>query len=89
MRKLRRLKHATRTPSTLSTADLREATASETKLVSRSKTSHAVLEHPSRDELLALSYQCFPPIEDARVFITEYSTKTLRTREYTFGEVLV
>jgi hypothetical protein len=37
---------------------------------------------------LALTYECFPPLEESKVIITEYSVNTLRTSEYTLKEVL-
>lgn len=54
----------------------------------RSVASKFALEEPTRDELSALTYECFPPIEESRVVITEYSVNTLRTLEYTLEEVL-
>jgi hypothetical protein len=50
--------------------------------------SKSVLEEPTRDELSALTYECFPPIEESRVVITEYSANALHTLEYTLEEVL-
>lgn len=54
----------------------------------RSTSSKNILGEPSRDELLALAHECFPPIEESRVVITEYSVDSLRTMEYTLKEVL-
>lgn len=54
----------------------------------RLTASKTILEEPTRDELLALTHQCFPPIEESRVIITEYSANALRTMEYTLKEVL-
>ncbi len=50
--------------------------------------STSALEEPTRDELLALTYECFPPIEESKVIITEYAMSTLRVSEYTLKEVL-
>jgi hypothetical protein len=50
--------------------------------------SKALLEEPTRNELSALIYECFPPMEESRVIITEYSENALRTSEYTLEEVL-
>lgn len=54
----------------------------------RSATSKALLEEPTRDELSALTSECFPPIEESRVVITEYSNNALRTSEFSLEEVL-
>jgi hypothetical protein len=54
----------------------------------RSVASRSVLEEPTRAELSALTSECFPPIEESRVIITEYSSNALRTSEYTLEEVL-
>lgn len=43
---------------------------------------------PTQDELFALACECFPPIKESRVVITEYSANALRTFEYTLEEVL-
>lgn len=54
----------------------------------RSTATNTVLEEPTQDELLALTHECFPPIEESRVVITEYSANVLRVMEYTLKEVL-
>jgi hypothetical protein len=54
----------------------------------RSAMSKSILEEPVPDELSALTCECFPPIEEARVVITEYSNNALHTSEYTLHEVL-
>lgn len=54
----------------------------------RSISSKAVVEEPTRDELSALACECFPPIEESRVIITEYSENALRTSYFTLEEVL-
>ena len=54
----------------------------------RLKVSKPDLEEPTRDELSVLTLECFPPIEESRVIITEYSQNALRKSEYTLGEVL-
>jgi hypothetical protein len=54
----------------------------------RSAASKAILEEPTRDELSALTCECFPPIEESRVIITEYSNDALRTSEFSLEEVL-
>jgi hypothetical protein len=54
----------------------------------RSVASKAILDEPTRDELSALTCECFPPIEESRVIITEYSNNALRTSEFTLEEVL-
>ena len=51
-------------------------------------TSKSDLEEPTRDELSALTFECFPRIEESRVTITEYSQNALRKSEYTLEEVL-
>ena len=43
---------------------------------------------PTRAELLALTNQCFPPIEQSRIIITDYSRNAIRTSEYALEEVL-
>lgn len=35
-----------------------------------------------------MAYQCFPPMEDSKVIITEYSASALCRTEYTLEEVL-
>ena len=37
---------------------------------------------------MSLAYQCFPPLNSARVIITEYSEGAVHTTEYTLEEVL-
>ena len=54
----------------------------------RSAGSRAFLEEPTRDELSALTCECFPPIEKSRVIITEYTNNALRTSKFTLEEVL-
>lgn len=54
----------------------------------RSAGSRAILEEPTRDELSALTCECFPPIEESRVIITEYTNNALRISEFTLEEVL-
>lgn len=54
----------------------------------QSTASDTVLEEPTQDELLALTHECFPPIEESRVIITEYSANAVRKMQYTLQEVL-
>ncbi len=54
----------------------------------RSVQSKAILEEPTRDELSALTSECFLPIEESRVIITEYTSNAHRTSEFTLEEVL-
>jgi hypothetical protein len=54
----------------------------------RSLVSRFALEEPARDELSALTSECFPPIGESLVIITEYSKNALRTSRYTLEEVL-
>ncbi|KAI9893923.1 MAG: hypothetical protein M1814_005476 [Vezdaea aestivalis] len=62
---------------------LRGPSIREQSIVSKENTKA-----PAQDELLALTYDCFPPIEDSRVIITEYTENALRTTRYTLEEVL-
>lgn len=50
--------------------------------------SNAAFDEPTGDELRALATACFPPIEQSKVIITEYSQNMLRVGEYTLEEVL-
>jgi hypothetical protein len=55
----------------------------------RSAASKAILNEPSRDEIFALTAECFPPIEECRVAIIEYSRTSFRASEFTLEEVLL
>jgi hypothetical protein len=77
--------------SSISTLSLGEKlnTVSNLELMrQRSVASKAILDEPTRDELSALTCECFPPIEESRVIITEYSNSALRTSTFTLEEVL-
>jgi hypothetical protein len=54
----------------------------------RSVASKAILNEPTRDEIFALTTECFPPIEEDRVAIIEYSRTSFRASEFTLEEVL-
>lgn len=54
----------------------------------RSVASKAILSEPTRDEIFALTSECFPRIEESRVAIVEYSQNFFRVSEYTLEEVL-
>jgi hypothetical protein len=54
----------------------------------RSLVTKFGLEEPTKEEVSALTSECFPPIEESVVIIAEYSEKALRTSRYTLEEVL-
>ena len=54
----------------------------------RSLVSKSILEEPTIDELSALTSECFPPIEESLIIITEYSKDALRISKFTLEEVL-
>jgi len=54
----------------------------------RSVASKAVLNEPTRNEIFALTSECFPRIEECRVTIIEYSRNSFRALEFTLEEVL-
>jgi len=54
----------------------------------RTVTSRAVLHEPTRDEISALTAECFPQIEESRVVIIEFSQKFLHVSQFTLEEVL-
>ena len=54
----------------------------------RCVASKAILNEPTRDEIFALTSKCFPPIEECRVAIIEYSRNSFHTSEFTLEEVL-
>jgi hypothetical protein len=58
------------------------------KLRQRRASSGVFLDKPTKGELFSLAYQCFPPLEQSRVIITEFSATALCTTEYTLEEVL-
>ena len=55
----------------------------------RSAASKAILNEPTRDEIFALTAECFPPIEECRATIIEYSRTSFRASEFTLEEVLL
>lgn len=54
----------------------------------RSAASKAILSEPTRDEIFALTSECFPRIEECRVTIIEYSQNFFHVSEYTLEEVI-
>jgi len=54
----------------------------------RSVTSKIALNEPTRDEILALTSECFPGIDECRVVIIEFSRNSFRRSEFTLEEVL-
>jgi hypothetical protein len=55
----------------------------------RSIASKAALDEPTRTEILALTSECFPRIEESSVVIIEYSRNSMRRSEFTLEEVLL
>jgi hypothetical protein len=79
------------TSATIASLDFGESFDAKPNLKSmrgRSATAKNIFEQPTLDELYALTCECFPPIEESRVIITEYSNNALRTSEFTLEEVL-
>jgi hypothetical protein len=54
----------------------------------RSVASKTILSEPTRDEIFALTSECFPRIEETRVAIIEYSRNFFHVSEFTLEEVL-
>ena len=54
----------------------------------RSLRPKDTIEEPARAELASLAHECFPPIEESKVIITEYSQNVVRSSTYTLEEVL-
>ncbi len=54
----------------------------------RSVACKATHEKPTRDEISALTSECFPRIEESWVAVIEYSRNSFRASEFTLEEVL-
>jgi hypothetical protein len=91
LEKLHRLKKLKlRKVSTASTLDPEQdlSTIPHEYLHKLSVASRSAFEDPRPDEIAALTRECFPPIEQSRVIITEFTRDALRTSTYSLGEVL-
>jgi hypothetical protein len=76
------------TASNTSLSDPFSCISDQDVICKQPKAANSLFEEPTQDELFALACECFPPIEESRVVITEYSVDAFRTFEYTLDEVL-